>query len=197
MPSRQAQDFEDSVAAAAELLGDRWTFLILREAYFGTRRFNEFAQNLGLSRNILSSRLKTLVAQGIFEARPYGPGRTRNEYVLAQPGRDIFPIVVGLLQWGDKYIAGKRGPSIVLMHTRCGNDADPQLICGSCREPIEIGKILPTPGPGASEWVRSRLSGLTEDTFVQTERPGDTSGDEPAALAPDGAPLATEKNKSS
>ncbi len=186
---RQERGVEDSVAAASELLGDRWTFLILREAFFGTQRFNEFANNLGLSRNILSSRLKTLVAKGIFELRPYGPAETRNEYRLAQPGRDIFPIVVALLQWGDKYLVGPGGPSIILRHTRCGNDADPHLICGSCGEPIEIGEILPTPGPGASEWIRRRLSGLTEDSFSQAEQPG---GDE-TAVAPESASVATKK----
>jgi DNA-binding HxlR family transcriptional regulator len=163
------QDLEDSVGAAAELLGDRWTFLILREAFFGTRRFNEFAQNLGLSRNILSNRLKLLVSKGIFEQHPYGPSKARNEYHLAQAGRDIFPIVVALLQWGDKHLAGSRGPSIVLKHTRCGNDADPLLICRACHEPIELGEILPTPGPGASEWARQRLSHLADSAFVETE----------------------------
>lgn len=153
----QEQDFEDSVRAAAELLGDRWTFLILREAFFGARRFNEFAANLGLSRNILSSRLRTLVARGILEARPYGPSAARREYHLAAPGRDIFPIVVALLQWGDRHLAGERGRSIVLRHTSCGGDADPQLVCRSCGEPLEVGEVLPTPGPGASEWVRKRL----------------------------------------
>lgn len=162
------QDFEDSVGAAATLLGDRWTFLILREAFFGTRRFNEFAENLGLSRNILSNRLKLLVAQGIFEEHPYGPSKARNEYRLAQAGRDIFPIVVALLQWGDKYLVGSRGPSIVLKHTRCNNNADPLLVCGACQEPIKLGEILPTPGPGASEWVRQHLSQLTNSAFVET-----------------------------
>jgi DNA-binding HxlR family transcriptional regulator len=163
---RGEQDFEDSVGAAANLLGDRWTFLILREAFFGARRFNEFAENLGLSRNILSSRLKLLVSQGIFEEHPYGPSKTRNEYRLAQAGRDIFPIVVALLQWGDKYLAGSRGPSIVLEHTRCGDDADPQLVCRSCNEPIELGEILPTPGAGASDWVRQHLAQLTDGAFA-------------------------------
>jgi hypothetical protein len=73
-----------------------------------------------------------------------------------------------LLQWGDKYLVSSRGPSIVLKHTRCGNDADPLLVCGACREPIELGEILPTPGPGASEWVRQRLSHLTDSAFVET-----------------------------
>ncbi len=163
------QNLEDSVGAATELLGDRWTFLILREAFFGTRRFNEFAQNLGLSRNILSDRLKMLVAQGIFEQRPYGPSKARHEYRLAAAGRDIFPIVVALLQWGDKYLAGSRGPSIVLKHTRCGDDADPLLICRTCREPIELGEILPTSGPGASEWVRQHLSQLTDSAFAEAD----------------------------
>jgi len=160
------QDFEDSVGAAANLLGDRWTFLILREAFFGARRFNEFAENLGVSRNILSRRLKLLVSQGIFEERPYGPSKIRNEYRLALAGRDIFPIVVALLQWGDKYLVGSRGPSIVLKHTPCGNDADPLLICRACQAPIEVGEILPTPGPGASEWVRDHLSQLEDSAFA-------------------------------
>lgn len=162
------QEFEDSVGAASELLGDRWTFLILREAFFGTRRFNEFAENLGLSRNILSNRLKLLVSKGIFEEHPYGPSKARNEYRLAQAGRDIFPIVVALLQWGDKYLVGSRGPSIVLKHRRCGSDADPLLICRACQEPIELGEILPTPGPGASEWARQRLARLADSAFVET-----------------------------
>ena len=165
----EEQNFEDSVGAAADLLADRWTFLILREAFFGTRRFNEFAENLGLSRNILSNRLKMLVSQGIFEQRPYGPSKARYEYRLAQAGRDIFPIVVALLQWGDKYLVGSRGPSIVLKHTRCGNDTDPLLVCSACHQPIELGEIMPTPGPGASKWARQRLSQLTDSAFAETE----------------------------
>jgi DNA-binding HxlR family transcriptional regulator len=156
--AREELDLEDSVRAAAQLLGDRWTFLILREAFFGAQRFNEFAENLGLSRNILSNRLKMLVAQGILEQHPYGPSATRHEYRLAQAGRDIFPIVVALLQWGDKHLAGGRGPSIVLRHSRCGGDADPLLVCRTCGEPIEVGDVVPTPGPDASDWVRERLS---------------------------------------
>jgi DNA-binding HxlR family transcriptional regulator len=154
----QTQGLDDSVGGAAALLGDRWTFLILREAFFGTQRFNEFAQNLGLSRNILSSRLKMLVSTGIFEMHPYGPGKARSEYCLAKPGRDIFPIVVALLQWGDKYLVESREPSIVLKHALCGEDADPYLVCNSCGKPIELGDVVPTPGPGASQWVRDRLA---------------------------------------
>jgi DNA-binding HxlR family transcriptional regulator len=169
MSSRQEQPFEDSVGAAVELLGDRWTFLILREAFFGTRRFNEFAQNLGLSRNILSDRLKTLVAKGIFETHPYGPGGTRHEYHLAESGRDVFPIVVALLQWGDKHLAGPRGPSIVLKHRLCGNDADPLLTCTSCHEPIELSDIEPRPGKGSTPWVRERLAKLTNGSFAQAD----------------------------
>ncbi|MGD1057487.1 MAG: helix-turn-helix domain-containing protein [Solirubrobacteraceae bacterium] len=168
--------FEDSVGAAAALLGDRWTVLILREAFFGTRRFNAFAENLGLSRNILSNRLKLLVSQGIFEEHPYGPSKSRVEYQLAQAGRDIFPIVVALLQWGDKHLVGSCGPSIVLRHTHCGNDADPLLVCRACREPIELSKVVPTPGPGASEWVRQHLPQISGGGFGELD-------DEPVAAA--------------
>ncbi len=166
----QEQFFEDSVAAASELLADRWTFLILREAFFGTQRFNDFAKNLGLSRNILTSRLKDLVAKGIFEMCPYGPGGTRHEYRLAQPGLDIFPIVVALMQWGDKYLATPLGRSIILKHIRCGNDANPHLVCGSCGEPLDLTEVLPTPGPGANEWVRSRLSMLAQHASDQAAK---------------------------
>ena len=165
------------------LLGDRWTFLILREAFFGTQRFNEFAENLGLSRNILSDRLKALVAAGIFEMHPYGPAQSRYEYRLAEPGRDIFPIVVALLQWGDKYLNESGKPSIVLKHLRCGEDADPRLVCASCGEPVDVREIAPTPGPGVSGWVRERLTTLTtalEADFDSGEgRPG--AADQPAA----------------
>jgi DNA-binding HxlR family transcriptional regulator len=162
-PSDQTQGLDDSVGTAAALLGDRWTFLILREAFFGAQRFSEFAQNLGLSRNILSKRLKTLVSKGIFEMRPYGSGKTRYEYRLAEPGRDIFPIVVALLQWGDKYLIESREPSIILKHTLCGGDADPHLVCDSCGKPIELAEVTPTPGPGASQWVRDRLAQQAPD----------------------------------
>ncbi len=170
MATSQGEKVEDSVGAAAQLLGDRWTFLILREAYFGARRFNEFAESLGLSRNILSERLKLLVAHGIFEQRAYGPSKTRSEYRLAPAGRDVFPIVVALLQWGDKHLAGGEGPSIVLRHTACGANADPQLVCRACGKPIDVGEVIPSPGPGASEWTRERLSKLGKDTaFAASE----------------------------
>src|ERR1700679_1492938 len=98
MATSQGEGVEDSVGAAAQLLGDRWTFLILREAYFGARRFNEFAESLGLSRNILSERRKKLVAHWIFEQRAYGPSKARSKFRLAPAGLAVFPIVVALLQ---------------------------------------------------------------------------------------------------
>jgi len=152
---------EDSLGRATALLCDRWTFLIMREAYFGTRRFNDFAKALGVSRNILTDRLRVLVAHGLLEQRPYGPSGTRHEYLLAQPGRDLYPAIVSLLQWGDKYLVGKEGPSVVLHHTRCGKLANPRLVCGSCREKIEVDEVLALPGPGATAWLRERLTTLS------------------------------------
>jgi DNA-binding HxlR family transcriptional regulator len=173
---------EDSVGAAISLLADHWTFLILREAFFGTRRFNEFAERLGLSRNILSDRLKQLVATGIFEMHPYGPGKTRHEYLLGQPGRDVFPIVVALLQWGDKYLNPAAAPSIVLEHVNCGADADPRMVCSSCGETIDVLDILPRPGPGATELVRERLAGLSDvlEADLEAEH-GDGAANQPSS----------------
>ncbi len=157
----------DSVGRATELLSDRWTFLILREAYFGTKRFNEFANALGVSRNILTDRLRVLVTHGLLEQHPYGPSGARHEYRLAEPGRDLYPAIVALLQWGDKYLVGDEGPSVILEHTRCGKPANPRLVCDSCGEKIEVGEVLPLPGPGAPDWLRERLAGVTGGAFAE------------------------------
>jgi DNA-binding HxlR family transcriptional regulator len=156
----------DSVGRATDFLGDRWTFLILREAYFGTKRFNEFAEALSISRNILSDRLKVLVSNGILTQHPYGPSGVRYEYRLAQPGRDLYPTILALLQWGDKYLAGPDGPTVLLKHTRCGHLADPRLVCDGCGEQIEVGHVLPLPGPGAPDWLRQRLEELSDSPFA-------------------------------
>ena len=141
----------DSVERALEVLGDRWTFLILREAFFGVRRYGQLAQNLGLSRAILSDRLRRLVAYGVFERRRYSDQPERYEYVLTQAGRDLYPAIVCVMQWGDRYLAGPEGPPLVLRHTVCGQNAAPRLVCGHCSTNLEAPDVEPEPGPGAGD----------------------------------------------
>ncbi|MFK0095321.1 winged helix-turn-helix transcriptional regulator [Pseudomonas sp. NPDC090592] len=92
------------VARALEVLGDRWALMILRDAFDGLRRFSEFQKNLGLAKNILASRLKLLVESGLLEMQPASDGSAYKEYVLTEKGRSVFPVVVGLRQWGERFL---------------------------------------------------------------------------------------------
>lgn len=95
---------ECPVARAAEVIGDRWSLLIIRDAFDEVRRFSEFQKNLGLAKNILASRLKALVEVGVFETRPASDGSAYKEYALTQKGREVFPIVVSMRQWGERHL---------------------------------------------------------------------------------------------
>src|SRR3712207_1915696 len=107
---------ECSVGRAMEILGERWTFLILREAFYGVRRFSDMQRNLGIARNILSSRLQTLVAAGILERRRYQEEPERYEYRLTACGRDLYPAVIAIMRWGDEHLYDDAAP-VELRHT--------------------------------------------------------------------------------
>ena len=136
----------DSVGRALDLVGERWSLLILREAFFGVRRYGEFARNLSIPRPTLSARLKTLVEAGVLARVEEVPDRP--EYHLTQAGRDLFGAVVTLMQWGDKHLAGPDGPPILLRHNDCGEVAETYVACGHCGGAITTGKVTPEPGPG-------------------------------------------------
>ena len=138
----------ESVARALEVVGERWTLLILREAFFGVRRFGQLARNLQIPRPTLSSRLRTLVETGLLEKAAYARDPDRFEYRLTDSGRDLFAAIVVLMQWGDQHLPQPKGPPIVLRHQPCGHIADPVLVCSHCREEITARNITPEPGPG-------------------------------------------------
>jgi DNA-binding HxlR family transcriptional regulator len=138
----------DSVKASVDLLVDRWTFLILREAFFGVRRFGELQRNLGIARTVLSARLKQLVAEGVLERRAYREDPPWYEYRLTQKGLDFYPVALALMRWGDQYLAGPAGPPTVLRHRACGELADPRWVCGHCGEALSARDVVPEPGPG-------------------------------------------------
>ena len=127
-----------------DILGERWTFLILRESFYGVRRFSDMQRNLGIARNILSTRLQTLVRGGILERRRYQDEPERFEYRLTEAGRDLYPAVIAIMKWGDEYLAGDQGPPVVLRHS-CGHAADPVLVCAHCRDELDPREVTPEP----------------------------------------------------
>ena len=131
-----------SIGRAMEILGERWTFLILRESFYGVRRFSDMQRNLGIARNILSTRLQTLVANGILERRLYQEEPPRHEYRLTEAGRDLYPAIVTLMRWGDRHLSGET-PPVLLRHNSCGHEADPLLVCSHCHEELDPHEVTP------------------------------------------------------
>jgi DNA-binding HxlR family transcriptional regulator len=138
----------ESVGRALELVGERWTLLILREAFFGVRRFGQLARNLSIPRPTLSSRLRMLVEVGLLERALYSQDPERYEYRLTAAGRDLFGAIVTLMRWGDQHLPGPDGPPIVLRHNNCGEIVDARLVCGHCRDEITAQNVTPEPGGG-------------------------------------------------
>jgi DNA-binding HxlR family transcriptional regulator len=120
-------------------VGDRWTLLILRDAFAGTCRFEAFRDRLGIARNILSGRLRTLVREGIFERRQYQTPPDRYEYKLTSKGTDLFSVVLALRRWGKRWLTGEDGDQLRIVHVACGQEVEPTLTCSHCNRPIEEG----------------------------------------------------------
>lgn len=140
----------ESVGRALDVLGERWTLLILREAFFGVRRYAQFARNLGIPRPTLSARLKQLVDQGVLDRVVYATDPDRHEYRLTPAGKEIFPALVILMRWGDEHLPLPDGPPLVLRHS-CGHPVAPRLSCTHCGDEITTANVTPEPGPGHHE----------------------------------------------
>lgn len=106
--------------------------LILREAFLGRRRFDEFQAGTGIARNILSARLQALVANGIFERSEKGAADRHVEYRLTRKGLDLYPVMVALMRWGDRWMADEQGPPMELVHRECGHRTEPEIVCSHC-----------------------------------------------------------------
>lgn len=131
----------DSVERALDQVGDRWTFLVLREAFFGVRRFDEFLGNTGISPAVLTDRLKKLVEHDVLAKQPYGSHPNRFEYRLTEKGLDLYPMIVLLMRWGDRWLDDGDGPPITLHHRTCGNDLRPTLPCEHCGEELRARDV--------------------------------------------------------
>ena len=151
MPYRAFEGQNCSIARALAIVGERWTLLVLREVLLGSHRFEEIRRRIGVASNILSDRLNTLVAHGVVVRDGEPP-----EYRATRKGLDLQPVLLTLMQWGDRYTAGTEGPPVVPVHTTCGHDAEPRLHCSHCGEPIAPTDVRIRPGPGADEQQRAR-----------------------------------------
>ena len=138
----------DAVERALDVLTDRWTFLILREAFFGVRRYGQMQRNLGIARNVLAQRLRQLVDDGMLERVRYRTDPDWYEYRLTERALDLYPAIVGLMRWADEHFAADPDvATLQLVHRSCGKPAEPYLACSHCHEPITARDIKPTVGP--------------------------------------------------
>ncbi len=124
-----------SIARAVSLVGDEWTFMILREMFLGNRRFDEFLRHTGASAALLSQRLKKLEAEGVIRREAYSERPVRHEYKLTAMGRELWPAVITLKQWGDKWLGDGPAP-VEIVHKTCGHVTEPQMTCSHCGEPM-------------------------------------------------------------
>jgi DNA-binding HxlR family transcriptional regulator len=130
------------VELAVDVLSDRWTFLILREAFHGVRRYGEMQRDLGIARNVLASRLRQLTADGMLERVRYRTDPDWYEYRLTERALDLYPVIVGLMRWAQRHLgADERVDTPELVHRSCGHAADPYLACSHCHETISARDI--------------------------------------------------------
>lgn len=140
-----------SIAASLGVLGEKWTLLVLREVFNGVRRFEDMYERIGAPRQVLSARLARLVDEGILRRVPYRePGqRQRDEYRLTEKGIELYPILVALMHWGDRWAAEAAGPTVTLHHRDCGAEIGLLLTCAHGHELASAREVTPRPGPGA------------------------------------------------
>lgn len=140
-----------TVGRTMAILGERWTFLVIREVFNGVRRFDDMRLRTAIPRQVLTNRLAVLVDHGVLRKEPYQlPGeRARHEYRLTQKGLDLYPALVAIAQWGDRYLADPEGPPVRFAHRDCGGTVSVAPVCSEGHQVDDVREITPVPGPGA------------------------------------------------
>jgi DNA-binding HxlR family transcriptional regulator len=146
---RRIRERNCSIARTVGILSDAWTFLVIREAFFGARRFETFRSSLGLPRATLIERLRRLTEQGIFRQERYSETSQRVEYRLTRAGLELYPCFIALMQFGDRWLAGPKGPPLRLIHSPCGCKCKPIVACSACLEKVTADRVTYRDGPGA------------------------------------------------
>lgn len=139
-----------SIARTLDVMGEPWSPLVLRNIYVGITRFDQLQQNLGISRKVLAERLRWLTENEVLERRQYSARPPRHEYVLTAKGLELFQVLMVMVAWGDKWLAGEAGPPVLYRHHACGQIAHAELHCSACGEPMSATDIDVLPGPGAA-----------------------------------------------
>ncbi len=142
MATRSAQPRVCSIARTLEIVGEKWALLAVREVFLGNRRFDEMVRRIGAPRDTLASRLRALTGAGILERRQYSEHPARFEYFLTQAGRDLYPVILTLMRWGDTHLTDGGEPPLVLEH-ECGAHLKAQVICEACGQPAAVGTARP------------------------------------------------------
>ncbi|SPL69925.1 winged helix-turn-helix transcriptional regulator [Acinetobacter stercoris] len=137
-----------SIARTLSIVGDRWTMLILRNAFMGMRRFDDFQENLGVTRHVLSDRLKRLVEHEILVKTPYMDRQERFEYRLTEKGLDFYPVLMSMVAWADKWMDAGLGKPVEYVHTTCGQKFTPVMTCSECGEKLNLKQVKVHFGPG-------------------------------------------------
>ena len=140
-----------TIGAAVGIIGEKWTFLVLREVFNGVRRFDDMQRRTRAPRQVLSDRLARLVGQGLLRKVRYQEHgqRSRHEYRLTEAGLELYPVLVALMQWGDRYAASQPGPQVLLTHRDCGEPVRLELTCAAGHRLASAREVTPLPGPGA------------------------------------------------
>ena len=141
-------DWNCSIARTLDVIGEWWTVLIVRDAFRGISRFDDFHASLGMARSVLAARLKKLTEQGVLERRAYSEHPPRYEYHLTEKGKALYPIIVSMVQWGDTWAQAPGGPPVVLVHDACGKVIQPVLTCPHCDTEVNAANAHSEPSPG-------------------------------------------------
>jgi DNA-binding HxlR family transcriptional regulator len=136
-----AEPRDCSIARTLEVVGEKWALLAVREVFLGNRRFDGMVRRTGAPRDTLTARLRTLVGAGVLQRRQYSDHPQRFEYHLTSAGRDLYPVILTLLRWGDDHLAGPEGPPLVLEH-HCGHRLLAEVTCQACGEVVDPAHIV-------------------------------------------------------
>jgi DNA-binding HxlR family transcriptional regulator len=148
----QRTDFGEmtcSIARTMDVIGEPWSPLVLRNIYIGITRFDQLQESLGISRKVLAERLKWLTGKGVLERRPYSAKPPRLEYVLTAKGLELVEVLMVMVAWGDRWLAGEAGPPVLYRHHACGEIVHADLSCSGCGRPMHATDIDVLPGPGS------------------------------------------------
>lgn len=165
MLGRDYPDQVCSIARTLEIVGERWTLLVVRDILFGRHRFDELVDSLGVTRTVLAARLRTLEDAGVLARRAYQDNPPRFEYHLTEKGRGLQPVLAQLMWWGDQHYPPPAGPPRVLRHTGCGGRVESRYVCGDCRETVGVGDVT-------SDLVKAVVSASRTDRPSAASSPG-------------------------